>query len=275
MSNNMLEIRMFNGKKLLKYSPNLKLAIRALLFFKRIDGLSVMTSGLSNEELNDISDFHKINAIFLRDCQKSMKFEFLKKLVNLKDLTIDGCHPVINLSDYPFLERLSLTWKPNVFEHIASSGITELDMWGYDEKNIFSIKDFHCLKKLSLYQSNFESLDGIENFKNLEELNLFLNKKLIDTSSLSITSLKKITIENSKKISDFSFLEKCTNLEEIKIHESSPIQSLSFAYKLNKLKSLRFVGTTIVDGDMSPLLDLEDFYFENRKHYSHKYEDIA
>lgn len=271
----MLKIKQFSGSKLISYSPSFRFLIDAALHLNIADGISVFMSGLNKKEISNLSKVHNVRAIFLQDCKDYMNFDFLQKLTCLETLTIDGDTPDLNLDYFPDLRHLSFAWRASALTNIKSSALTELDIWKFNQIDINPIKDFSQLRRLSIHQSSIESLSGIERLQKLDDLSLFLNPKLEDLSSLSGTSIKSITIENSKNIQDYSFLESCENLEEIKIHNSSPILSLSFVSRLRKLKSLRFVGTKVIDGDMSPLLNLDDFFFENMNHYSHKYEDIA
>lgn len=60
----------------------------------------------------------------------------------------------------------------------------------------------------------------------------------------------------------------------LKLHNCGLTKSLSFLRTLRYLDSFRFVGTDIIEGDLSPLLNISDVFFGDKKHYWHKLQDI-
>jgi hypothetical protein len=83
-------------------------------------------------------------------------------------------------------------------------------------------------------------------------------------------NLKDLEIESAKKIEDFSPIGKVWSLEDLALNNCGTIPSIGFIKHLPHLESMKFWDSTVVDGDVSPCLELEYVYFTNKKHYSHK-----
>ncbi len=220
-----------------------------------------MVSGLSQKDLDSIAEYKGVEVLFLQDCTKETNLDFLYSLNNLKDLTIDGLVVDLNLLKLSSLEKLSIDWGKWFNSIQGNTKIKQLSIWKCKEKDLGSLFAFLSLKELSITQSAVESLNGIEDFSSIESLTLALNKNLVDLTGLKNISLKKLIIEDAKKIVDYSFLSEMKNLEEIKIINCAPIDSISVIENLPNLKSCRVVGTKIADKDLSALNKLDDHYY--------------
>lgn len=58
------------------------------------------------------------------------------------------------------------------------------------------------------------------------------------------------------------------------IGDSAEISTLNFLKGLKKLKHFGFAGTNIKNGDLSPCIGIEHVGFNNKRHYSHTYEEL-
>lgn len=94
------------------------------------------------------------------------------------------------------------------------------------------------------------SLSGIENLVGLEELEV--------NGCTSVVSIKEIG--------------NLVNLKKLQLCDDGNIDSLTPLEGLNKLQTVLFYGSTnIIDGDLSPLVRLDNLMkveFQDRKHYS-------
>jgi hypothetical protein len=102
-----------------------------------------------------------------------------------------------------------------------------------------------------------KSLSGVEELANLEELEVHTCRAIRSIDEIrSLTHLKKLHLNNGGKIESLKPLAELTQLESVLFYES----------------------TDIVDGDLSPLLRLNNLArvsFQNRRHYSHRREDFG
>ncbi len=251
----------FNDNKICLFAPSKKMLIKAALFTKQISGFRVMVSGLLQEQLDSIVEYRGVEVLFLQDCTKQKEISFIYELNDLKDLTIGGFGADLNLSKLVALESLSIDWGGWFNSMREDARIKRLSIWKCKEKNLASLSRFPSVKSLSVTQSSIDSLLGIERLENIESLTLAQNRNLLDLTNLKSTKLKKLTIENSKKIIDYSFLTEMRSLEELKISNCAPINSMSVIGELESLKSCRIFGTKIVDKDLHLLKNLSDHYY--------------
>ena len=109
----------------------------------------------------------------------------------------------------------------------------------------------------------------------LRELTIFRASRLENISALSNIkqTLTKLELDQCKRISSYDSLSKTINLRTLIIGNSAPIRSLSFVTSLQNLEFISFVGTNVVDGDLSPTIGIGYVGFDDRRHYSHKFRE--
>lgn len=131
------------------------------------------------------------------------------------------------------------------------------------------------LKELIITQLDLSTLDGIQNLDQLEYLNINYCSKLTDITALTnCVELKKLEFENTKKISNFEQLKVLQGLQGLVLSNCGNIQSLKFINSMDSLKFLSFVGTNIVDGDLTPCLRLKYIGTMDKRHYNLKASDL-
>ena len=157
------------------------------------------------------------------------------------------------------------------------------------------------MKHLDITSSSIETIDGIENLKNLETIEIHYNSKLSDLSILAeCKSLKKIKLSNLSKVISLNFLANCISLEFISIsdckniienkslfnctglkvigyYNSGPIASISGVKHLKCLERFNIGNTNIEDGNLEPLLRLEKITtisFKDKRHYNLRFQEV-
>ena len=142
-------------------------------------------------------------------------------------------------------------------------------------KDLRSISQSKVLKMLRFVSCSFSSLDGLEDYPNLQSLDIWYNRKITDISALerSSKSLRGLTIENCPKITDFSVLSSLVNMEALSLEGNNEIPNLRF---LNNMKKLKFFINTmnITDGDLTPCLSIPYVNIKGRKHYNYQNKDL-
>ena len=66
-----------------------------------------------------------------------------------------------------------------------------------------------------------------------------------------------------------------TDLETLILSGCGNIQNLQFIKELPKLKHFSFVDSTIVDGNLEPCVGIDFVGFNNKRHYSHKFNELT
>ena len=156
------------------------------------------------------------------------------------------------------------------------SGLTSLRLSKYKsvKNDLSDFPSFPALRELEIAQSTIQSLNGISQFSGLNRIEMYGMSKLEILDELNLPELTAFIADVCKKISDHEQLGACANLEELKLHECGAIKSMRFVDSLRKLKTFRFIKTDVLDGDLSPLLRLDDVYFTEKRHFSHKIKDM-
>lgn len=135
------------------------------------------------------------------------------------------------------------------------------------------------VKCLELSLANVRSFGGVSRLGPLKRLELHYCLKLESDEGLTeiADSLEWLHINQSKK---FRIGDGLLGLERLKVlclNNCAAVPNLQFLERFPALLDFRFVGTNVLDGDLSPLLrhpTLCSVGFLDRRHYSAKAEDI-
>jgi len=197
---------------------------------------------------------------------------------NLKKIFIGGENKSpIDFSCFKSLESCNIFWHKGLTGLSSCKDLDELVLrkYTYADKTS-SFISLPSIKKLILIQSKFVDLTLLNNLPQLKELEISYNKYLQNISDLRSrkTTLIKLRLEHCKGILDYSPIKDLEKLEYLAISSCADIPSLKFIKDLNKLQHLSFVGTKVIDGDLSYCKGIGHVGFDNRKHYSHTYEEL-
>ena len=127
-----------------------------------------------------------------------------------------------------------------------------------------------------LRKGSIEDLSCLKNFNKLKNVELFLLKNLTSINDLhNCINLNYLEIESCRNIKDLEqTLVLLDNLEYLTL-VGFTLNTISWVKKMKSLKSLSILDSNIKDGDLSPALNLEYAAFDNKRHYSHKYDGIT
>lgn len=233
-------------------------AIKDLIFLSRIDdfveGIVVSETHFENTEI--INTLHKLKFLGITDNKKS----------------------VIDLSNFPDLETCAVEYSTRLKGLESSKLLKSLTISHYKSasEDFTNFPQLLSLQSLNIMQAKLSSLNGIEKLMSLEKLMLFGMPKLKTIKNLGALSktLEQIEIENCKNITDFETLSHLLNLKKLIVLNSGAIKSLNFIKSLKNLDFFSFVGTNVLDGNLSPCIGLKYVGFDNKKHYSHKRDDL-
>jgi hypothetical protein len=255
-----------NSKNLLKCQELIKSGA--------IDGIGL--SPYHNSDIFDLKPFAEMNNLrgLVLPYARDINLECLHSMTFLEFLVISNATMQQNLSGMNSLTDLSVDWNKKLILPDFSASLRHLRI---DKLSVLDLKEltkFSNLTKLELVKGAVESLKGCEKFCNFDEIKLYYMPKLKSVKALAQTQIKKIYIERCPNIEDLECLSKCQALEELGYHDSAALKSIDFVKKCRTLKSFRFVGVDVMDGNMKPLLHLEDFAFTNKKHFSHNEKEL-
>jgi len=259
---------------------------KGLEFFKKLSEITELRIDLSNYEEDNLDFLYalkKLKTLRIGISTKTVKnVEGLYSLKNLNELGLLTSGPKINFAKIPSLEDLSFHWDNNRIEGISDlPNLKELSIESFNTK----AKEFEELPvnnnvtKLKLFRGNQRTFENFPIFKKLEWLETdYFNRleKLKGIEKLNQT-LKRLQVENSKKIDDHKILGKLREIEILILWSCGTIENLEFVNKLKHLIRLDFRNSNIKNGNLRPILfhpKLEIIGFNNKKHYSHKVKEI-
>lgn len=173
----------------------------------------------------------------------------------LKDLYIDNTNnnQTIDLSMFKVLENLSIT--KNGTNIIGLSKCVSLRcLWLYKfspkKRNLEELSTLCNLKKLILTYAKIDTLDGIEEMGQLEELEINYSRTLNSVQALVANdcwAIKRLEIDHCPNIMTYSPLASLQNLETLVIRECKTMDTRSFLLSLNLHRLFISKGTKILD----------------------------
>lgn len=268
----MIEIR---GHRIIPYLPGGFAANIEEFSSTNADGFNIIPwEGFSELDLEDLACYENLKVLIFQG-GASMNLSSLESL-NLEELTLGRTNFTLDFSKFPKLQRLAIDWRKGVFRNENLSSLVSLHIWNYSSasNDLSDFPFFANLRDLMLVESKIERLDGLSRFRFLESVEFSYMKKLSKLGEMGLPELDTFVADTCKNLSDHEKLETCPKLRALKLHDCGRIKSLSFLRNLRNLNSFRFIGTDIIDGDLSPLLNIADVFFNDKQHYSHKLKDI-
>jgi|GEM_PF-986228 len=232
--------------------------------------------GFKKGSLDFILDVKKLRGIHIYR-SANVDISAIEKRTDLEYLRIAENKQRIDLSHLSNLLLLTIDWHKKIKLPLPDNSRLEFLLLGsFSEKTLLSLPCYTQLAWLSICGGSIVSLDGLERFKNLRIYEHRLGKKLHDISKLvELPNLKELELNLCKNIEIEDIFERCKKLKILKYLGCADLPSLAFIKKMKRIEDFRFGGTNILDGDLTPLLQLKDFgFYPNKRHYSHTYEKL-
>ena len=218
------------------------------------------------ESLQPLSAFSALRSLSIgRGAKQEIDFSSIR---HLKSLSVTGTFIYRNLHELSLSSLAVTETKAFPFEKI-NSGLQSLYLrhinvdWG-------QIDRFHGLSNLNLIQLPIQDLGGMSELTALTECVIAYCPKLKDFSGLRFCrSLQTLELDHVKGVSaeDLSYMP---NLRKLILSDAGALPSIKFIDSLPNLKFLSFVGTNILDGDLTPCLRLDYAGTLNKRHYNLK-----
>lgn len=247
-------------------------------YYKRnkFEGIAISRHhGYKSDDINFLKECPKTTAVYLQT--EISDISGLYNLKKLRWLLIAELPGTIDLSRFPDLDCLRITWGSNLINLDSCSKLRCLSLGKYNSKskNLHELPPLENIEELTLTQSTITSLAGIENFPNIKRLELNYLPQLGDISQLAFVakSLKYLEFDHCKKI-NYKDVTVLKSLKSLMLSACGEVSSISFIREMPALERFTFVGTNVLNGDMTPLLSLKTVGFLEKKHYSHTQDEI-
>ncbi len=154
-------------------------------------------------------------------------------------------------------------------------------LWHYKQNGIaFELSpDSKSLLYLEMNWANIKDFDRISKYDKLKRLELHYCTKL--ENDYGISSLKDtlefLHINTSKKLKVSEELFELKKLKVLRLNSCGEIENLDFLKNFPNLIDFRFSGTTVKNGDLSPILKhptIKNIGFNDKRHYNLKSTEI-
>jgi hypothetical protein len=203
----------------------------------------------------------------------------IRHLINLRSLNISTDSRVnVKLSTFPLLEFCSLEC-PKGTLLFDSVSLKTLVLNRYRGKDAFPLSTLRNVETLAIFGSAIQDLRGIGSLKQLQSLRLANLRKLTSLAGIEgLAHLETLHIQSCRRIETIDEVGYLSTLRKFILDNCGPLETLKPLDMLRELEWFTFVeSTNILDGDLSPLLrqkKLSKLSYQNRRHYSHRYEDF-
>ena len=271
--------------------------------FRLTDWGQYKTSWIESDRIQDCMDYYlaenldgiglsNIHGYKLKDIRFLKNFPFLKGLVitepnviditgiedlrHLKYVSISGNKQPVDYSVFPELEQIRNDWHPKmkITEDCKKLNHLYLGKYKSKTKDISQLPFLESLEFLGIVQSTMASTKGVGKYDKLRCLEFHYLTKLETLCDMDALQLKSLTFGNCKKIQNHEYVKCMKTLEVLRLNDCGEMSSIGFINEMSQLKDFRFVGTNVVDGDISPCLKLEGVGFTSKKHFSQTLEQM-
>ena len=244
------------------------------------DGPSIAKiSGYRLPDVEFLREHGYVKVLLINDAD-GINLAAIASLSGLKRLSISENNTPITLGSFPQLEEFSCEWHKAINLMEAPQSVCRLSLRKYQppKKNLSQLPGLTGLDALALTQGNLTSLEGLCKFPSLTSLDMAYMRSLSDIGALSEcgSRLEALLLMNCPRI-EYDLLSTLTSLKKLHIHSCAPLASVQFLKYLDQLEEFRFVDTDVLDGDLTPLLQLDRLKavgFIDKRHFSHKYVEI-
>lgn len=243
--------------------------------------------GIKRLFLSKFHDYHLKDIHFLEKCpylsyisisEDVTDISGLYFLSTLKEMNLEGEKRKLDFSKFLFLEKLIITWSPHLNNLTSCKDLSSLAIFKYKpiSQSFKELSELTWLKELEISQSNIISFSGLEKFNKLTRIEFNYCSKLKKLCDLEKTAdlLEFAMFSKCKSIINHEYVRIFKKMRVLAFNDCNSIHSLSFIREMPNLKDLRFVGTIILDGDLSPCVGLEYVGFFYKKGYSHTYKQL-
>ena len=230
---------------------------------------------IENIAFNSVWGYHLKDVCLILDCQSirrlmivdnDINLNCLPKGINLLTLQCES-NPTtpIDLLSIGKLEELSINYNKCWKNLFLLSTLEKLSLFSYRSRTFQVNTKWDRLRVFELIQGSLVSMNGIDNFQNLEILSLRLLSKMSEVVfTKKMPKLRRLIIEDCIKIKQIAGFEYLPNLEELIILNCKNIPSCDFLINsVPNLKKVTIKGTKVMDGSERNIVNFDEYFYGN------------
>ncbi len=185
----------------------------------------------------------------------------------------------IDFSRFTKLRACFLKWRPKSESIFDAVCLETLNIVNYPFENLSPMHKLHRLKELKLTSKKLNTLSGAAHLSELRVLDLFQCSNLTTLEGIQgAADLREVELDTCKRVGNLEPLGELRNVRRIAASNCGTIKSLLPLKNCIKLEELFLTeDTDIEDGSVNvfrELPNLKVMLFANRKHYSHRQEQV-
>lgn len=263
----------FHGHRLVLKSnvgDNTKYPLDFLVNFPNAEQITEVVIAVNFDSLQPVSGFSALKSLSIGGKSKQeIDFSVIRHLENL---SITGNFIFRNLHELSLSSLAVAETKTFPFEEI-NSGLRSLYL-RHVNMDWNQIDHFHELSNLELVQLPIQDLLGMKKLPSLMKCVIAYCFKLKDFRGLRFCRLlQDLELDHVKGVS-VEDLSDLPNIRKLILSSVGTLPSIKFIDSLPTLKFLSFVGTNILDGDLTPCLRLDYAGTLNKRHYNLKSDQL-
>lgn len=244
---------------------------------KQLRGVVITTAfDYELQNVDFLADYPEITHLSISDGIKDVSA--VHALKNLNFLMLSGKNRKIDFIDLSSLRKLIIEWSPYLTHLDSCINLNGLTLRGYNPKtkDCSFVSNITWLKQLEITQSTITKLNGLEKLDSLEKLEFHYCSKLktLDCLETSKESLTYLFFDHCKSIINHEYVTRLHHLYTLAFNDCGAIPSIKFINTMPSLKDIRFMGTDVIDGDMTPCIGFKYAAFTNKRHFTHTMEQI-
>lgn len=232
-----------------------------------VDGVGLSRAeGWTANDLSGLADWG-LGALFVPDA-RGIKLRTVAGMTGLRALRCVGSAAVLDLRRLHALELLHAAWSSRSRLPTELDRLTDCALWGFrpSDGSASELTGATNLRSLQLIQGGIRTLKGLPPEVAELELNALNTLWNLDGAPKSVTELRVLRCAN---LADIGGLAGCQDLRTLVLADCGAVRSLGPLRGLNSLRRVVVRGTTeIVDGDLHPLLGLDEVVIDDRATYN-------
>ncbi len=267
----------YKGRKRLSIDSRYFDECLELIEREKIDSIHIFSYRYKKKSIEFIKNIKGLKNICVTD-MKGVDYSPIEQCPELEEVYLGGMEKPIDFSKLPRLKSIGFDWIPGIILPTQQSGKNLVEMYITSPKNdsLEILPYYENLQQLKVFQGAIRSLSGLKKFRNLLCYEHYYGRTLADISAITkLPKLRQIRFENCPKIQMGGVFEKCRALQLLLLYRTPDLPSLSFLKKMKSINHVRLDSCCVLDGDMTPLLALDEFiYAPSKKYYTHSEKEL-
>lgn len=230
------------------------------------------------DKLRELRHLPKLRRLTVRN-RKGDAMDWIEALEDLEELLVLDPVRTLDLSRFHRVRTLDVAWCSRLVLPPVEAPLEHLGLlsWTPKPSDLRTLRAWKTVRHLSIGLGSLASLAGIEMLENLESAYFVRLRNLVDVQALAnCRKLRKLHINDCRRAVQVDVLRQLVELEELVLVGRFGIPSLRFLDDLPRLRNVRLLHVDVEDGDLTPLLRIEEpAVVPHKRHYKLTAEQFA